>query len=218
MKESTSHLQERVQLLEEQNRIVLHFSQACHTRLLRLEAEHGWEPPGGVDPATTLSAYMAASVRVAAGGGRMADLLDTGGAGGGSPQNEAGSPREDEERDEGDAARAAAPPAADSSYDSAAAVSRIYQVIALTHLLAAACVETPAGSSSPQSCLCVVQAYNQRTKALAEECGAKIQSLAGWDSESSQFTDSAETFKSEPVSTTVRTAVPPQHLSELTLV
>ena len=35
MKESTSHLQQRVQLLEEQNRIVLHFSQACHTRLLR---------------------------------------------------------------------------------------------------------------------------------------------------------------------------------------
>ena len=53
MKESTTHLQKRVRMLEDHNRTLLEFGQDCAKRLLRLEAENGWEPPE-VDFASTL--------------------------------------------------------------------------------------------------------------------------------------------------------------------
>jgi hypothetical protein len=65
MKESTSHLQKRVRLLEEHNRTLLEFGQECSKRLLRLEGEHGWEPPE-IDPAAALSACTTALDEVSA--------------------------------------------------------------------------------------------------------------------------------------------------------
>lgn len=45
MKESTTHLQQRVRLLEDHNRTLLEFGQDCTKRLLKLEAQNGWEAP-----------------------------------------------------------------------------------------------------------------------------------------------------------------------------